>query len=150
MVFFFFSSHLDYYLWQLGGFKKKFARECLSYFYLHLCALKFYWRSLTSCLPWWACWILLAKWSHWLLAFSIGFSFQLVSLSLWTYSFKDLLFISVGPILCWIFENWYLLMAQPYLWCKCYDLLLLYALLHLLRILDDFGGARIPYLCTPQ
>ena len=34
------------------------------------------------------------------LAFGIfnWFSFQLVSLSLWTYSFKDLLFISVGPI----------------------------------------------------
>ena len=61
------------------------------------------------------------------LAFGIfnWFSFQFVSLSLWTSSFKDLLFISVGPILCWNFENWYLLMAQPYLWCKCYDLLLL-------------------------
>ena len=33
-------------------------------------------------------------------------------------------------------------MAQPYLWCKCYDLRLLYALLHLLRVLDDFGGCK--------
>ena len=41
-------------------------------------------------------------------------------------------------------------MAQPHLWCKCYDLLLHYALLHLLRVLDDFGGARMPFLCTPQ
>ena len=48
-----------------------------------------------------------------------------------------------------ILLNWYLLLAQPYLCCKCYDLLLLYAHLHLLRVLDDFGGVRIPYLCTP-
>ena len=41
-------------------------------------------------------------------------------------------------------------MAQPYLWCKCYDLFLLYAHFHLLRVLDDFGEVRIPYLCTPQ
>ena len=33
---------------------------------------------------------------------------------------------------------------------ECYDLLLHYALLHLLRVLDDFGGARMPYLCTPH
>ena len=39
-------------------------------------------------------------------------------------------------------ENWYLLMAQPYLWCKCYDFLLLYAHLHLLLVLDDFGGSE--------
>ena len=56
-------------------------------FYLHLCALMSCWRSLTSCLPWWVCWFLLAKYSHELLVFSIGFSFQLVPLSLWTYSF---------------------------------------------------------------
>ena len=41
-------------------------------------------------------------------------------------------------------------LAQPHLWCKCYDLLLHYALLHLLSVLDDFGGARMPYLCTPM
>ena len=40
-------------------------------------------------------------------------------------------------------------MAQPYLRCKCYDLLQLYTLLHLLCVLDDVGGVRIPYLCTP-
>ena len=40
-------------------------------------------------------------------------------------------------------------LAQPHRWCKCYDLLLHYALLHLLRVLDDFGGVRIPYLYTP-
>ena len=48
---------------------------------------------------------------------------------------------------------WYLIMAQPYLWCKCYVLcamcyVLFYALLHLLYVLDDFGGVRIPFLCT--
>ena len=41
-------------------------------------------------------------------------------------------------------------MAQPYLWCKCYVLLWRYAHLHLWCVLDDFGGVRIPYLCTPQ
>ena len=41
-------------------------------------------------------------------------------------------------------------MAQPYRWCKCFDLFLLYAHLHLLRVLDDFGGVRIPCLCTPH
>ena len=44
--------------------------------------------------------------------------------------------------------NWYLLLAQPHLWCKCYDLLLHYALLHLSSVLNDFGGVRIPYSCT--
>ena len=38
---------------------------------------------------------------------------------------------------------WYFFMAQPYLWCKCY--VLFYALLHLLCVLDDFGGGRIPF-----
>ena len=46
--------------------------------------------------------------------------------------------------------NWYLLMAQPYLWCGCNDLFEFYTLLHLLYVLDDFGGVRIPFLCTLQ
>ena len=82
------------------------------------------WGSFTSCLPWWVCWFLLARCFHKLLAFSIGFIFQLVSLSLRTSLLsKDLLLSWLGLSYDWIFENWYLLMAQPHLWCKCFVLL---------------------------
>ena len=108
------------------------------------------WWSLSSCLPWWVCWFLLARCSHKLLAFSIGFLFQLVSLSLQTsLIFKDLC-ILVGPILC--LNLWKL--VSPYGSTTSLVQVLCFALdftpLHLLSVLDDFGGVRIPYLCTPQ
>ena len=32
------------------------SRECLSYFYSHLCALTLYWRFFSSCSSRWVCW----------------------------------------------------------------------------------------------
>ena len=49
----FLSSHLVFIYNSLVA--PNLSRECLSYFYLHLCALTFYWRSLSSCLSRWAC-----------------------------------------------------------------------------------------------
>ena len=109
------------------------------------------WGFLSSCLPWWVCWFLLARCFHKILAFSIGFIFQLVSLILRTsLLFKDLLLILVGPIL-WL-NLWKL--VSPYGSTTSLVQVLCFALvftpLHLLCVLDDFGGVRIPYLCTPQ
>ena len=60
----FLLSRLEYYLWFFCGSEKKISHQCLSYFYLYLCALKFCWGSFTSCLLWWVCWFLLAKCSY--------------------------------------------------------------------------------------
>ena len=40
------------------------------------------------------------------------------------------------------------LVAQPYVCCKCYALFPIYALLHIFGVLNDFGGVRMPCLCT--
>jgi hypothetical protein len=38
--------------------------------------------------------------------------------------------------------------AQPYDYCKCYSLFLIYALLHMFCVLNDIEGVMIPCLCT--
>ena len=40
------------------------------------------------------------------------------------------------------------LIAQPYVCCKYYALFPIYALLHVFGVLNDFGGVRMPCLCT--
>ena len=54
-----------------------------------------YWRLFSSCLSRWVCWFC---WLNVLTSsfflFSIGFNFQLVSLSLWTYYFWKIFFVS--------------------------------------------------------
>ena len=40
------------------------------------------------------------------------------------------------------------LIAQPYVCCKCYASFPIYALFHIFCVLNDFGGVRMPCLCT--
>ena len=99
-------------------------RECLSLFYLDLCALTFFWRYLSSCLSRWACWF------YWLNDLTSSWLFQLVLVSNWyPWACEHIIFEKSSLYLGWAYLmvsllNWYLLMAQPYPWCKCNDLFL--------------------------